>query len=85
MARRGGDGTVAALLRFFSSFTICNSAETSVAAGGVAVLLQDRATELRTAGRKMVVARRAAVDGGGTGADSWWWREDGRTRALMDA
>ena len=31
-----------------------------VAAGGVAVLLQDRATELRTAGRKMVVARRAA-------------------------
>ena len=35
--------------------------------------------------RKMVVARGAAVDGGGTGADSWWWREDGRTRALMDA
>jgi len=34
VARRGGYGTVAALLRFFSSFTICNSAETSVAAGG---------------------------------------------------
>ena len=31
-----------------------------MAAGGVAVLLQDRATELRTAGRKMVVARGAA-------------------------
>ena len=52
-----------------------------MAAGGVAVLLQDRATELRTAGN----------GGGGTAVvlcgdgASWWWREDGRTRALMDA